>query len=192
MESHNLLSLNLAHDVATGKLDATQAREKFSEAIGQEMAGEKPAYLTDLRFEPAMAVAAGDADEPTIAGAPKREPAASGSTSPDAKVLAAVVAVDEGEIAATSLAVKKDLSPEVKDYAKMIHDDHIRNLKQTIAVGREIEEVPVETSEVDQMRVKHAGSLSSVVARDGEDFEKHFIDMMVQGHTEALAKIEES
>lgn len=61
VEAHNLLALNLAYDVITGKKNAEQARTAFGEIVKAEMAGEKHEYLTKLIFQPMPN--AGDADK---------------------------------------------------------------------------------------------------------------------------------
>lgn len=189
MESHNILALNLAHEIATGELDARQAREKFGEVVVKETAGEKPEYVASLQFEPTPDKAT-DTDSPTIPGSPQRATADTGEKSGDAKVLGMIVAVDESEIAAASVAASKKLSAEVADYAEMIHKSHGKNLAKTLDLGKEIEVVPAETSEVTALREKHAGELSAVVALDDEEFEEKFVDMMVEGHSEVLEKID--
>lgn len=189
MESHNILALNLAHEIATGELDARQAREKFGEVVVKETAGEKPEWVASLQFEPTPDKAM-DTDSPTIPGSPQRATADTGEKSGDAKVLGMIVAVDESEIAAASVAASKKLSPEVADYVEMIHKAHGKNLAEALDLGKEIEVVPAETSEVTALREKNAGELSAVVALEGDEFEEKFVEMMVEGHSEVLEKID--
>ncbi|HZW06178.1 MAG TPA: hypothetical protein VFF65_03565, partial [Phycisphaerales bacterium] len=59
-ESHNLLALNLANDICTGKKTATEARDYFARAIADEMAGKSDPYLERLAFTPASAGTAGN------------------------------------------------------------------------------------------------------------------------------------
>lgn len=49
-EANNILALNLADDVATGKKTVAQARAAYAQNIAQEMKGEKPAYIQKLIF----------------------------------------------------------------------------------------------------------------------------------------------
>jgi hypothetical protein len=57
-----LIGLNCAHDVATGKLNAEQARELHAELAMKAMKGEKPDYSQKLMFTPEAK--AGDPDKP--------------------------------------------------------------------------------------------------------------------------------
>lgn len=63
-EAHNILSLNLAHDILTGSKNVQQAREAHTQIILAEMAGESHPYLERLQFQPQDAAAARDPDEP--------------------------------------------------------------------------------------------------------------------------------
>jgi len=191
VEGHNILSLNLANDIISGKLDAEQARAKFGEIVQQESVGEKPDYIAKLQFEPADAVAARDPDEPTIEGAPQRvanaDEAEGGA---DAEILGTIVAVDESEIGAAAVAASKELRPEVAEYAAKIHKMHGENLAKTLELGRKIGVTPAETSKVNELREKKAGELSKIVDKDPEQFEAGFVKLMVNGHSEALEKLD--
>lgn len=69
-EKNNLIGLNLAHDVATGKKSADEARTFFAEIAKQKKHQE---YTQSLLFQPATA-AAGFTDQPVDpAGTPVRE-----------------------------------------------------------------------------------------------------------------------
>ena len=49
-EEANFLAINLAHDVATGKRSATEARAFYAETVSKLMKGEKPPYTQSLQF----------------------------------------------------------------------------------------------------------------------------------------------
>ncbi|WP_367872224.1 DUF4142 domain-containing protein [Luteolibacter sp. Populi] len=192
VEGHNLLSLNLAHDIISGKLNAEQAREKFGEIVKQETAGEKPDYTMKLQFEPSEAATARDADVTTIEGAPERMAKASDTKDGgDAEILGTIVAVDESEIGAATVASTMKLRPEVAEYATMIHKMHGENLAKTLELGRKIGIAPAETSKVNAMREKNAGELAKIVAKDPDQFEAAFIKLMVSGHSDVLEKLDD-
>ena len=65
-EAHNLLGLNLAHDVLSGAKSADQARDEFARITADEKAGKMHPYLERLSFQP-QTVAAGDPDQPHTA-----------------------------------------------------------------------------------------------------------------------------
>lgn len=64
-EAANLLALNLAHDVATGKKSVNEAREFYATAIMEMLQGNKKEYLTSLQIDTNMANAS-DPDETTM------------------------------------------------------------------------------------------------------------------------------
>jgi predicted outer membrane protein len=195
LEGHNILTLNLAHDVVTGKKDAETARKAFGEAVVQDAMGMNPADVTTLRVEPSTSAA--DAGVPVIPGSPRRAPASgavgtSGTADTgDSEVLGFVGAVNENEILAAAEAAKKNIRPEVKDYAMMLHKAHGKNLGASLQLGQKIGVTPMETSDVDKFRVKGAGELAALIPLNGNDFEGAYLDAMIQGHTEVLKMIDD-
>lgn len=187
LEGHNILTLNLANDIVTGKKSAKEARKAFSEIVGDDMLGKHPAYVEALQFQPAMM--AEFSDTPTIAGSPMR-PDAKGAkvkgAEGDGEILGFLGAINESEIVASMAASKKKVNPQVADYAKMMHEQHGQNLDQTLKLGQKINVTPLETAAVDALRVKGAGELAGLVAKDGEEFSKGYAAAMVKGHTEVL------
>jgi len=190
LEGHNVLTLNLNHDIVTGKKSVAQARQAFGEIVQQEMMGEKPAYITALQFKPAAASAAMFSDEPVIPGSPVRAADAKGTASGDAVVLATVTMIDRNEIVAAMQAQQKKLSQPVMDYARLLHKQHGMNIGQTLKVGQQIGVTPVITPEVDALAKKGAEMLAALVPLDGQAFERGYLDAKVKGHTDALAKID--
>lgn len=199
LENHNILSLNLANDIATGKKSVRAARKDFGENVVQELMGQPPAYVTALQFKPAAsAMAAGDPDEPVIPGSPKRATAQGDNLTPtgrsamgDGEVLGFVTAVNMNEIHAAMAAQKKEVSPEVMNYAKMLHKEHGKNMGETMKVGEKIDTAPMITKAVDQLQVKGAGELAAIVPLEGEEFGRAYMQAMVKGHQEALTMIDD-
>lgn len=66
VEAHNMLALNLAHDVITGKRTPEAARMHFANVVAKEMKGEKDPYLEKLLFTPESGDT-GDKDMPVKA-----------------------------------------------------------------------------------------------------------------------------
>ncbi len=108
LEGHNILTLNLANDIVTGKSDAEEARVSFGRIVADDMAGKYPPYTTKLQFEPAEMTK--DSDKPTISGAPVRamkagddadkEVAGKSATGGDAEILSILLALDTNEVIA--------------------------------------------------------------------------------------------
>ena len=191
LEGHNILTLNLAHDIVTGKTDAAGARKSFGQNVVDDSLGKNPPYVTTLQFQPPKAMKAMDADVPVIPGSPKR-PGADGADKAggDAEVLGFVGAVDDNEIIAAAEAQKEKVSPQIMAYAKMLHTEHGQNLVKTMKLGEAIGVTPAETPAVDKLRTKAAGELAAIIPLDGEAFEAAYVAMMIKGHTEALAMID--
>ncbi len=195
LEGHNILTLNLAHDILMEKVDYKEAREQFGENVVEDLMGNKPEYVTKLQFEPPTEPAA-FADEPTIPGSPLRAgggdaptATASGEMS-DAEIMGFVVAINMNEILAAAEAEKRKISLQPMEYAKMLHMEHGKNLGQTLKLGEEIDVRPVITPAVDALQVKGAGALAAIVPLEGTEFEQAYLDLMITGHTEALEMID--
>jgi len=191
LEGHNILTLNLDHDIVTGKKSVKEARKAFGEIVVQDVKGEHPPYVEALQFQP-TGKSARFPDEPVIPGSPVRLMQEKGERAgmDDAEVLAFVIAVDDNEVLAAAEAQKKKLSPEVLSYAKMLHMEHGKNQEQVMALGLKLDITPSDTPEVDKLRAKGAGELAALVPLDGKEFEQAYLAAMVKGHTEALAMID--
>lgn len=189
LEGHNILTLNLAHDIVTGKKDVAAARKAFGQNVVDDSLGKNPPYVMALQFKPATSGVA-DADKPVIPGSPIRAAQAGSEASSDAEVLGFVVATNDNEILAAAEAAKKKVSPQVVQYAKMLHKEHGENLAQTMKLGQQMKVAPVETAAVDKLRVKGAGELAALMPLDGDQFASAYVAAMVKGHTEVLAMID--
>jgi len=190
LEGHNVLTLNLDHDIVTGKKSVAEARKAFGEMVQQEMMGKPPAYITALQFKPAAEAAAMFSDEPVIPGSPLRAADAKGEQAGDAEILATVVMVDRNEITAASEAQARKLSRPVMDYAKMLNQHHGMSIADTLKVGQQIGTTPVITPKVDDISKKGGKVLATLVPLDGEEFERAYIDAMVTDHTEVLGMLD--
>jgi len=190
LEGHNILTLNLANDIVTGKKNVEEARKSFGENVVNDVLGKHPEYVEKLQFEPA-----GDSamfpDVPVIPGSPLREGQgeAEGDKG-DAEVLGFVGAINDNEILAAAAASQKKASPEVLDYAKMMHEEHGENLEQTLKLGEQIGVTPMDTKAVDDLRVKGARELSTLLPLEGDEFGTAYIDAMIKSHKEVLNKID--
>ena len=118
-----------------------------------------------------------DSTEP---GAP-----AAGATS-QADALAMLAAIDEHEIAAADQAMSKKVTGAVRDYAQMMKTDHSKNLADTTKLGAANSTSPAVTA----MKDKGQAELRELGNNSDKAYEKAYIDAMVKGHTEALAKLD--
>lgn len=190
LEGHNILTLNLAHDIIAGKKDVKQARMAFGQNVVDDTMGKHPSYVEKLQFNPAK-TAGMFPDTPVIPGSPKRVAMSdSGKAGGDGEILGFVGAVDENEVLAAAEAQKKKISGPVLDYAKMLHKEHGRNVADTLKLGQKIGVTPLETPAVDKLRVKGASELAALIPLDGDQFASAYIAAMVKGHAEALDMID--
>ncbi len=197
LEGHNILTLNLDHDIVTGKKTVEEAREAFGKNVVQDLKGEAPPYVAKLQFEPVAPAAAADPGESVIPGAPVRAAeakdmsASAGDKTGDAEILATVLTIDKGQILAASQAQMKKISAPVLEYAKMLHTEHGLHMEKTMMLGKEMDVTPVITDSVDKLQQQGAGGLAKLVPLDGKEFEQAYVAAMVKGHTEALAMIDD-
>jgi putative membrane protein len=115
-----------------------------------------------------------------------------GATKPsDAEIVATVLAVDSNEIGAAEVArKKKGLNKEVEKYAKMLHEQHKEDAKKYHKFAKKEKLDMVQDQEVKDLRSKGSDEATALSSKDGKEFEKAYIDAMVQGHTEALETID--
>jgi predicted outer membrane protein len=198
LEGHNILTLNLDHDIVTGKKTVEEARRAFGEIVQQDVTAKHPPYVEALQFQPAGPSAGSFSDVPVIPGSPVRLADVStdrkGTNAegkmPDAEVLSTVIAVDLNEVLAAAEASKKRISAAVLEYAKMLHAAHGENMVKGMKLGQQMSILPVDTLTVDKLKVKGAGELASIVKLDGAAFEKAYVAMMIKGHGEVIAMID--
>jgi putative membrane protein len=111
---------------------------------------------------------------------------------PESEILALVNAVDEAEVNAADVALKKNIRQEILDLATMIRTEHAANLEKTKAIAAQIEVVPTETEAVLALRAKEASDLATLAALDGKEFEIAFLNEMITAHGEVIASIDSS
>ena len=191
LEAHNVLTLNLNHDIATGKRTVSQARQQFGKVVEKEITGQGDPSLESLQFEPQSIHAAAFMDQPVIQGAPVPASTPGVKGGKEAEVLATVLAIDRMEIAAAMAAAKeKGLSNETRQYAEMLHKEHGENAARTMDISHQLGVQPVESEAVMEMKMQGARTLADLIPLQGKEFERGYLDAMVKGHTEALNKID--
>ncbi|MBJ6979344.1 DUF4142 domain-containing protein [Luteimonas sp. MC1895] len=119
----------------------------------------------------------------------------------DHKALLAVQEVDRHEIAAAEDALSKNVEGEVRRYAETLRDEHTRNLEATTRLmGDDSGSAGTSAAmahgaggsdaELAAMRQKHEAERTRLAALEGEAFTTAWVDAMVKGHEEALAKLD--
>ncbi|MBA2321718.1 MAG: DUF4142 domain-containing protein [Deltaproteobacteria bacterium] len=192
LEGHNILTLNLANDIATGKMTADEARKAFSDIVTGDIEGRYPDYTTDLRFQPEREEQTRFPDVPTIGGSPLRPDglAQPHGNAADGEVLGWLAAADELEAVSAIVAHAKKLGAATRDFAQKLHEAHGAHLVQTLALGKRLGITPLETPRIDTFRRLNAGRLADLAKLDGQAFERAFVAGKIQGHGELLVLID--
>jgi putative membrane protein len=105
----------------------------------------------------------------------------------DSNALAIVATVDKDEIAAAKLALTKKMGKGANDYAHMMVTDHQANLTETKKLRG-----PGEASDKAAAPVKKddEAMMAKLNPLEGKAFEQAYIDGMVEGHTNVLARLD--
>lgn len=115
---------------------------------------------------------------------------ADGAMGMDAEALTLVMTVDMNEINAANEAQKKKLSQPVMEYAKMLHTEHTKNLEKGRNLGQSMNQAPVETEMVANLKAKGTSMLTALAPLTGAQFERAYIDGMIKDHQEALSMLD--
>jgi putative membrane protein len=109
----------------------------------------------------------------------------------DGQVVAFLIVLNKDEVAAAKEALKKNVHPDVKKYARSLVNDHSKNLQQTLKLSHKTGQKPVENDEIANQKEKDKADLASIKPLKDKEFQVAFIDLMVKGHEAALNKIDQ-
>ncbi len=108
----------------------------------------------------------------------------------DAKVLAAVMAIDKNEMSASALAQKKAVNPEVRNFATYLYTQHAQDLQMVQGISQRLNVVPVKGEVSGMLHAKGHHTMAKLKHLNGVRFDRAFIADMVKGHAEALHVID--
>jgi putative membrane protein len=124
-----------------------------------------------------------------VTAAPMSEP--EHGTMTDGNILAMLMAVNDSEIGAANAAITdKAVDGDVKGYAEMMLKHHTANNEATAKLAEKIGVKPDESDACKAMKTKEAEHLKEITALDKDAFSKAYIQMMVDGHTAVLGKLD--
>lgn len=105
----------------------------------------------------------------------------------DAQFLVNAAEINLEEIQLGKLAQQKGTAPHIKELGKMMEDAHTKSLNEikTLAQSKSIS-VPTSPTENAQ------DAYNKLNEKSGNDFDKAFADMMVNGHKDAIDKFEKA
>ncbi|GIZ10198.1 DUF4142 domain-containing protein [Flavobacterium sp. UMI-01] len=104
----------------------------------------------------------------------------------DTQYLEEAVAIGSYEMALGKLALQKGLSKEVRDYGKMLVADNTKSMEEAKALSNKITvTMPDENAEMNNE------NYNKLKAQSGMDFDKLFVEVIVQEQEKALDKMTE-
>jgi putative membrane protein len=128
------------------------------------------------------------ADTAPAAPAPETRAAATNETLDDAQILGVVKVANETGVATSQLAAQKAMTPEVREYAQDLVQDHLvtgQHVDQTATSA------PPGGSETATTWIQRANvELESLSAKSGADFDRAYVESQIENHQELLASIE--
>lgn len=98
----------------------------------------------------------------------------------DGEILASIEAVDNNEITLGNEVLKKNPSKKVKEYAKLMVDEHTANLKEAEKLSQKTNIAAVESDSSKDIEKQGKDDVDSLSSLDGKDLDKAYIDMMVK------------
>jgi putative membrane protein len=109
----------------------------------------------------------------------------------DGDMLAQLVAIDENEVHAAQLAEKKDVHGAIESFARMLREDHGRNISDTEKLADKLDLDLKKGDPVATIHDQGESMLDRLDALKGDEFQRSFIDEMVNGHRAALDKLDD-
>lgn len=110
----------------------------------------------------------------------------------DGEIVALVLTVDQNEIKAAQTAEKKKMGKDAAKFAKMLLKQHREDSSKVSKLAKKEKIAPDEAAaKVQELRSKGETDLQALAAKDSLEFEQGYIAAMVQGHTDALALLDE-
>lgn len=97
-----------------------------------------------------------------------------------------MVTINEGEIDIGQLAKRKATNKQVKDYAKMMVDQHKQNEKDTKRVARKQDLKFKETDMSESLKAQAEDMEKTLKKTAKEDFDRAYMDIQITRHEKAL------
>lgn len=131
----------------------------------------------------------------TAAGTPTATPPADTTAPPAAtptqpEALALLNVVNDHEVKTAEQAKSKHVTGDVLAYANMMQTEHSKNMADTKALLDKNGGAPADTATITDMKSKGEAEMQQLAALDGDVYAKAYIDAMVNGHQDALSKLD--
>jgi predicted outer membrane protein len=161
-------------------LPAAAARSQEDHRPPDQQPGQNPPAPPDSPDTPDM--------QETDANPPEQAEATTG----DAEILAQLRTIDETEVRAAAAAQQKNVTGPVLRFAKMMEQDHGRDIEDVQRLTESLGLTLSDTTSVDQLRAHGEETMTRLAPLTGDDFGRAYIAAMVNGHREALQLIDDS
>lgn len=112
--------------------------------------------------------------------------AAADAQEDDAEFLAEAASASMMEVELGKLALEKSTSPKVKDFARMIVDDHTKAIADLENIANQ-KNVALPVALMD----KHQKMVDKIKDEKGKEFDKKYLDAMVSDHKEDIEEFKE-
>jgi putative membrane protein len=126
---------------------------------------------------------------PTVPGTPANPAIQSAQ---DGDLLAQLIAIDENEVRAAKAAEDKRVDTPILNFAKMLHEDHMKDLDATQNLASRLGIDLKHSAAADQLHDKGAQLMSKLDGLKGDAFAHAYVTEMINGHKEALQMLDDA
>lgn len=111
--------------------------------------------------------------------------------SKDGEIINFVMAIDKHEVDAAKVALAKKPRPEIVNYADEMINDHGKNLEEMENLSSSENILLPDTEAIQNFKAKGEKGLTDLRKSNGNTINSKYINAMVSGHKEALAKLDD-
>lgn len=109
-----------------------------------------------------------------------------GDQKKEAKILQAIIVIDNNEINAANEALKRASNSSIKDFAQSMLTDHTKNLQDAQALAQQISVSPAPSKKTENLERMGKKQLEKLASAPANQFDMLYIDDMIKGHQEVL------
>ncbi len=103
----------------------------------------------------------------------------------DGQIIKTIMVIDDNELDAAHLALKKSTNAEVKKFAQVMVDQHSQNIKQVKKIMNETKIYPLTSDKSLALETDGKNLMDKLTGLQGNDFDVEYIKAMVDGHKKA-------
>ncbi|MFT3742335.1 MAG: DUF4142 domain-containing protein [Gammaproteobacteria bacterium] len=107
------------------------------------------------------------------------------------KTIEILTVVNQGEIAAAQVALKRSQNTQVKEFAEHMIQDHGKNLATLKKLSTDLHIMPVASDKSKEMEKKNAKLGHKLMTVSQGEFDKTYMDAMVKGHQKVLNALQD-